>query len=58
MSGMSPMFDPTVATGGISAVLVVTAIGALGVILGVIWILRMTRNPDDEPKSWRYHDHD
>ena len=55
---MTPMFDPAVATNGPPAGLAIIAIAVAGLIVGFAWMRRITRNPEDDDKSWRYRKHD
>jgi len=37
-------------------VLPLALVAAVGLIVGLVWILRVTHGSDDEPPPWRYRD--
>jgi hypothetical protein len=31
--------------------------GLVGILVGLVWLVRIFRGPRDEPPPWRYRDH-
>jgi hypothetical protein len=42
---------------GLSSSAVVAVVSAVGLVTGVVWMIRITRGSRDEPPPWRYRDH-
>jgi len=38
------------------ALLLLGGIGFLGMLVGLVWIIRIYRGPRDEPPRWRFRD--